>query len=151
MLLQRMTWRVRRQLSAVRFPALAPFWTMAGERRRFDRYRCQCESHVTAATWLPLLLFPLLSGVPIAAGSLVGSLLQLLMLTLLNRYKHRCITSLPSLSLSYLISSPIISSRSSLSLSLSSFDCQGLERIDDQDEPTRGDLSLNARHPFKPL
>lgn len=120
MLLQRMTWRVRRQLSAVRFPALAPFWTMAGERRRFDRYRCQCESHVTAATWLPLLLFPLLSGVPIAAGSLVGSLLQLLMLTLLNRYKHRCITSLPSLSLSlsYLISSPIISSRSSLSLSL---------------------------------
>lgn len=112
-----MTWRVRRQLSAVRFPALAPFWTMAGERRRFDRYRCQCESHVTAATWLPLLLFPLLSGVPIAAGSLVGSLLQLLMLTLLNRYKHRCITSLPSLSLSYLTSSPIISSRSSLSLS----------------------------------
>lgn len=149
MLLQRMTWRVRRQLSAVRFPALAPFWTMAGERRRFDRYRCQCESHVTAATWLPLLLFPLLSGVPIAAGSLVGSLLQLLMLTLLNRYKHRCITSLPPLSLlSHLVPYYFVSF---LSLSLSSFDCQGLERIDDQDEPTRGDLSLNARHPFKPL
>lgn len=117
MLLQRMTWRVRRQLSAVRFPALAPFWTMAGERRRFDRYRCQCESHVTAATWLPLLLFPLLSGVPIAAGSLVGSLLQLLMLTLLNRYKHRCITSLPSLSLlSHLVPYYFVSF---LSLSLS--------------------------------
>lgn len=69
-------------------------------------------ANARAATWLPLLLFPLLSGVPIAAGSLVGSLLQLLMLTLLNRYKHRCITSLFSLSLSYLTSSPIISSRS---------------------------------------
>lgn len=67
-------------------------------------------ANARAATWL---LFPLLSGVPIAAGSLVGSLLQLLMLTLLNRYKHRCITSsLLSLSLSYLTSSPIISSRS---------------------------------------
>lgn len=69
-------------------------------------------ANARAATWLPLLLFPLLSGVPIAAGSLVGSLLQLLMLTLLNRYKHRCITSPFSLSLSYLTSSPIISSRS---------------------------------------
>lgn len=74
-------------------------------------------ANARAATWLPLLLFPLLSGVPIAAGSL----LQLLMLTLLNRYKHRCITSRFSLSLSPISPRPLLfrlapSMSSSLSL-----------------------------------
>lgn len=76
-------------------------------------------ANARAATWLPLLLFPLLSGVPIAAGSLVGSLLQLLMLTLLNRYKHRCITSPFSLSLlSHLVPYYFVSLLVGLPLSL---------------------------------
>lgn len=46
---------------------------MAGERRRFDRYLgAGNASHVTAATWL-LLLFPVLSDVPIAAGWLAAA------------------------------------------------------------------------------